>query len=124
MTTATNSQKTEPKPATEQASTTTSPVEIPAKTSAKRPTGVKVLAGAVAAVILLGGGIWLGTAIADPTTSDAYTKLEKDTAALQVKFDKSRAAFMTMDSKFAAVEKELEAQNAKLRVAEGKLEAK
>jgi len=117
MTTAPTSQKTEAKPTTADASTTT-----PSATPRKRSTGMKVLAG-VLALVLLGGGAGIGIALSNPTQSSAYKKLSDDNAALQLKFEKSRAAFMSMDGKYAALQTALDEKTTELRVAEGKLEA-
>lgn len=47
----------------------------PAASGPKRGGG-KVVASALVAVLLLGGGLWLGKATTDPKVSDEYTALE------------------------------------------------
>ncbi|WP_125615951.1 hypothetical protein [Specibacter cremeus] len=57
----------------------------PAK--APRRRGGKMTAVAIAAVVLFGGGLWTGTAVADPTASDAYkvAVADADSSAVDVK---------------------------------------
>lgn len=80
-------------------------------TKGKRRGG-KVLAMLVAGVVLLGGGIWVGTALSDPTTSEEYAALDATARAAARDRDIIAADRKALSSGMVAAETAVKAREA------------
>ncbi|MDQ0278586.1 hypothetical protein QO003_002889 [Arthrobacter silviterrae] len=81
-----------------------------AKGATRRPWKLKVLAGGAAAVVLLGAGTWFGSTLPDPTASDAYVQLSQAKTGVDEALGNSRAAFRTLDGKYATLQSQIKAR--------------
>lgn len=86
-----------------------------------RPGRKKRILLASAAVVLLAGGVTLGTALPDPKASEAYVSLANEKSTVEIERDAALSSYATLKGKFDTLERGMASRESKVAAREAEV---